>query len=376
MVRALRASGIACELDTERTASIVGSDGRFPGAPTDGLTLDARQSGTTARFLTAVAAAGSTTVRVEAAAQMRGRPMTDLVDALRQIGAQVTSDGDDGTLPFVVRPTDARGPARVRVPGDASSQFLSGLLLSGPLHAGGLTIAVTSPLVSRPYVDMTIDVMGTFSVIVERVEYESFHVPAGSHYEASELTIEPDASAASYFFGAAALTGGRVTVPGLGRATLQGDLAFVRLLERMGARVDLAESSTTVDGPATLHGIEADLANLSDMVPTLAVVAAFADSPTRITGVGFIRRKESDRIGNVVAELRRAGVRADEEDDGLLVTPEQPPHGATLQPYDDHRLAMAFALLGLRVEGIEIADPTCVDKTYPGYWRDLQGLQR
>jgi 3-phosphoshikimate 1-carboxyvinyltransferase len=377
MLGALRSLGVGIDLDSERTAAVAGTGGRLPApGATASVTVDARQSGTTARFLTALAAAADAPIRIDADAQMRARPMTDLVEAVREAGTIVTSDGSDGTLPFTVQPGQGDAPARIRLAGDASSQFLSGLLLSGPLYGGGLTVEVTSPLVSQPYVDMTVRVMEAFAVPVERSGYESFHIAPGARYLGTEYVVEPDASSASYFFAAAAIKGGRVTVTGLGRSSLQGDLGFVALLGRMGATVDLGATETTVRGPSHLRGIEADLANLSDMVPTLAVVAAFADSPTTITGVGFIRHKESDRIGNVARELQRAGIHAEELADGLVVDPTRSqPRPARLETYDDHRLAMAFALLGLRVEGIEIADPTCVNKTYPGYWADLRGLR-
>jgi 3-phosphoshikimate 1-carboxyvinyltransferase len=377
MMAALRTLGTRIDLDSERNAAVTGTAGALPAAGVSpAVTVDARQSGTTARFLTAFVAGGSAPVRIDADAQMRARPMTDLVDAVRQTGTVVASEGADATLPYTVQPSRGDAAAVVRLAGDASSQFLSGLLLSGPLYAGGLRIDLTSELVSQPYVDMTIRVMEAFAVPVERSGYESFHVPAGSRYLATEYVVEPDASAASYFFAAAAIHGGRVTVAGLGRSSLQGDLGLVALLGRMGATVELGSTATTVRGPAQLRGIEADLANLSDMVPTLAVVAAFADSPTRITGVGFIRHKESDRIGNVVRELQRAGVHAEEQPDGLVIDPTAGRlRAARLHTYDDHRLAMAFALLGLRVDGIEVTDPTCVNKTYPGYWADLRALR-
>ncbi|MFL6205747.1 MAG: 3-phosphoshikimate 1-carboxyvinyltransferase, partial [Acidimicrobiales bacterium] len=175
---------------------------------------------------------------------------------------------------------------------------------------------------------------------------------------------------------AAALLGGRATVDGLGAGSLQGDLAFVDVLEAMGAQVDRSSSSTTVTSDGRLHGVEVDMSQLSDTAPTLAVVAAFAEGPTRMTGIGFIRGKETDRIGNVVAELRRLGVDADEEPDGLIVRPRPGPlRPATIHTYDDHRMAMAFALAGLRSEGVQIADPGCVAKTFPGYWHLLEGLR-
>jgi 3-phosphoshikimate 1-carboxyvinyltransferase len=195
-----------------------------------------------------------------------------------------------------------------------------------------------------------------------------------ARYVATRFAVEPDASAASYFFGAAAITGGRVRVAGLGRTAVQGDMGFVDVLARMGADVSQGDDWTEVRGPATLHGVDVDLSDISDTVPTLAVVAAFADGPSRLRGISFIRGKETDRIHAVATELRRCGIAAEEEPDGLVVHPGQarPTRVAT---YDDHRMAMAFALLGLTVDGIEIADPECVAKTYPGFFDDLERLR-
>jgi 3-phosphoshikimate 1-carboxyvinyltransferase len=293
--------------------------------------------------------------------------MGPLVDAVRSLGASV--DGD--ALPVTVR-----GPMRggtVRLPGDVSSQFLSGLLLAGPHLAGGLRVELTTPLVSAPYVAMTAAVMRAFGVDVER-DGEAWVVPEG-RYRATTFAIEPDASAASYFFAAAVLTGGRVTVPGLGRGSLQGDLAFVDVLERMGAVVERGGDATTVAAGPHLTGVDADLSALSDTAQTLAAVAVFADSPTRVRGIGFIRRKETDRVAAVVRELRRCGVEAEETDDGFVVHPGAP-RPAVVETYDDHRMAMSFALLGLRVAGIAIADPDCVAKTFPGFWDALEELRR
>jgi 3-phosphoshikimate 1-carboxyvinyltransferase len=380
MLGALRTLGVEVSVDAERRAAVAGTGGALPATGVDGaagpLTIDGRQSGTTTRFLLALAAGARTPIRIDADAQMRARPMGSLVDAIRQTGTIVVSEGDDGTVPLTVQPAQGDAPVQVQLPGDATSQFLSGLLLSGPLHPGGLTVELTSELVSRPYVEMTLAVMQAFGVAVERPDEHRFVVPAAARYLGTEFVIEPDASAASYFFGAAAVLGGVVRVPGLGSRSLQGDLAFVGLLARMGATVEPGVTETTVRGPAVLHGIDADLRDLSDTVPTLAAVAAFADSPTRITGIGFIRHKESDRIGNVVRELVRAGIHAEELDDGLVVDPTRGElHGTTIETYDDHRMAMALALLGLRVDGIRIAGPTCVNKTYPDYWADLRGLR-
>jgi 3-phosphoshikimate 1-carboxyvinyltransferase len=317
--------------------------------------------------------------------------MADGIAALRSLGASVVEEGEPGHLPVVVggRPRPAASASATAAPateltvaGDASSQFLSGLLLVAPALAGGLRLAVTGELVSRPYVDMTVAVLQAFGA---EVAVEIGATPAGASspptwtvagtgYRATRYRIEPDASAASYFFAAAAVCGGRVTIEGLGTGSLQGDLGFVDVLARMGCRVEQTPSSTTVTGTGELAGVDVDMRELSDTAPTLAVVAAFARTPTRLRGIGFIRRKESDRIGDVVRELRRCGIVADEEPDGLVVHPGAP-QPARVATYDDHRMAMSFALLGLRAPGIEIADPGVVAKTFPGYWEVLDGLR-
>jgi 3-phosphoshikimate 1-carboxyvinyltransferase len=268
-----------------------------------------------------------------------------------------------------------RGPMQggtARLPGDVSSQFVSGLLLAGPCLAGGLRVEPTTPLVSTPYVAMTAAVMAAFGAGARR-DGDAWIVPQG-RYRAATYAVEPDASAASYFFAAAVLTGGRVTVPGLGRGSLQGDLAFVDVLERMGAVVEREDDRTTVAAGPGLHGVDVDLSELSDTAQTLAAVAVFADSPTRVRGIAFARAKETDRLAAVVRELRRVGVAAEETDDGFLVHPGTP-QPAVVETYDDHRMAMSFALLGLRVPGIAIADPGCVAKTFPGFWDALEGLR-
>jgi 3-phosphoshikimate 1-carboxyvinyltransferase len=370
MVDGLQALGIEVEADwSTATVRVVGCAGR---PPAELALVDARLSGTTSRFLLPVAALGAGTTRVDGGLALRARPMAHTVEALRALGAQTTEVGAPGHLPIEVHDGPIAGGI-VDLPGDASSQFLSGLLLAGPAMRTGLTVRVTTELVSRPYVDLTLDVMRAFGVAPSQPDDRTWAVEP-SLYRATAYAVEPDASAASYPFAAAAIVGGRVTVEGLGATSLQGDLGFVDLLERMGARVEREPDRTTVVGTGTLHGIEADLSQHSDIAQTLAVVAAFADSPTRITGIGFIRAKETDRVGNVVAELRRAGIDAEEEPDGYVIRPGRP-RATTIETYDDHRMAMAFALLGLRGDGIRIADPACVAKTFPGYWAMLEGLR-
>jgi 3-phosphoshikimate 1-carboxyvinyltransferase len=347
------------------TLTIEGASGRVPAGPVE---LDARLSGTTARFLAPVLAAGAGPYRLDGLPPLRLRPMAPVFDALRSLGTDVVEEVEPGHLPVTISGA-ARG-GRVELPGHVSSQFLSGLLLAGPLFPDGVAVHLTTPLVSLPYVELTRSVMRAFGAEVDATTVE----PRG--YAATTYRVEPDASAASYFFAAAVITGGRVTVDGLGRRALQGDLAFVDLLERMGARVERTDTSTTVTGTGEIHGITADLSDLSDTAQTLAAVAVFADSPTSVTGIDFIRRKETDRIAAVVTELRRCGIDATEDADGFTVQPGAPPRGARIETYDDHRMAMSFALLGLRVPGIDISDPSCVAKTYPDFFADLDQLRR
>jgi 3-phosphoshikimate 1-carboxyvinyltransferase len=344
MIGCLRALGIEIEVDGP-TITVHGHGGEIP---VDRAKLDARLSGTTARFIAPLAARGHGRYELDAAAPMRRRPMGPTFDALRSLGVAVEELGERGCLPVAITSTGVRS-GLVRVSGDVSSQFVSGLLMAG------FDVDVSTDLISKPYVDMTREVMRAF---VRPTEY----------------VIEPDASAASYFFAAAAICGGRVTVEGLGQGSLQGDLAFVDVLESMGATVTRETTSTTVRGSGALHGIDVDLRDLSDTVPTLAAVAVFASSPTTISGVGFIRGKESDRIAAVVTELRRCGIEAHEQQDGLRIAPGAP-RPARIETYDDHRIAMAFALIGLRAPGIEIADPGCVAKTFPRYFEALDLLR-
>ena len=348
----------------------------------EAATLDARLSGTTARFLLPVIATAAGTYRVDGAPPLRGRPIGPTLDALRSLGAHVVSTPAGGDGVGDALPVEVRGPVlggTVEVAGDASSQFLSGLLLAGAVMPRGLRIELTTPLVSRPYVDLTVSVMEAFGSRVNVLPAQAaaragLHVPFSGYVGQAGYAIEPDASAASYFFAAAAITGGRVTVEGLHRRSFQGDVAFVRILERMGAQVTWESNAITVRGTGTLRGVDADLSDLSDTAQTLAIVAPFADSPVGLTGIGFIRKKETDRIGNTVRELQRAGIHAEERPDGFVVHPGMPT-AARIETYDDHRMAMSFAVLGLRVPGIQIVDPDCVAKTFPEFWSTLDSLR-
>lgn len=363
MMDAVAALGAVVEIDeSAHTVVVTGVDPRTAAVAAP---IDARQSGTTSRFLLPAVALFSGRAVVDGSEQLRARPFGPVLDALRQIGASVEDLGSPGFLPVAVHGPASGGP--VEVSGHISSQFLSGLLMAGPLMDCGLTVALTSALVSVPYVEMTKAVMAAFGATVEGLTVQ----PGG--YRPTRFSIEPDASAASYFLGAAAITGGRVTISGLGTGSLQGDVRFAEALERMGAAVDRTADSMTVRGTGRLRGIDIDMSDISDTAQTLAAVAVFADSPTRVTGIGFIRKKETDRLAAVVTELRRAGIDAVEDEDGFTIHPGEP-RPTRFATYADHRMAMSLSLIGLRTSGIEISDPGCVAKTYPGYFTDLAML--
>ena len=370
MLGALDDLGVMLEVDRDANRVVVhGVAGRVPPGPAH---LDVRLSGTTARFLAPLLGLGRGDYLLDAAPPFRLRPMGPLFAALKELDVVVEETGAPGHLPARIGATGLQG-GTVAVPADVSSQFLSGLLLAGPCMTEGLEVSVAGALVSRPYVELTLAVMRAFGAAVEQDGLRTWSV-APSGYRGIDYAIEPDASAASYFLAAAAITRGRVLVPGLGRDALQGDMAFADVLARMGAEVEWTTGGVEVRGAGHLRGIDVDMADISDTAQTLAAVAVFADGPTRVRGIGFIRAKETDRIAAVVTELRRLGVAAEEHADGFTVHPGTPTPGV-VRTYDDHRMAMSFALLGLRVPGIEIADPDCVAKTFPDYFAVLEGLR-
>ena len=372
MAAGLATLGIGVTIAGDR-AEIDGSEGALRPAP--GAVIDSALAGTTSRFLTAVAALSESPVVIDGGPPLRRRPMGALHDALVALGAAVEPLGEPGHLPVRVCRGELRGGA-VGVPGDVSSQFLTALMLIGPMLPQGLRIELTTELVSRPYVAITAAVMAAFGAGDVHVSGREVIVPAGG-YRAAHYVVEPDASSASYPFAAAAICGGRVHVPALGAASLQGDARFVELLEQMGCTATRTALGTTVqrDRAVALYGVRVDMSDISDLVPTLAVVAAFATTPTEISGVGFIRAKESNRIDDVVAELARLGVSAEALPDGLRIQPGRPV-ATEVQTHHDHRLAMAFALAGLLVPGLSVADPDVVTKSWPGYWSMLDAIVR
>lgn len=369
MIESLRQLGIDVAASPDRTIlTVAGCGGRLPRSQAE---LFVGNSGTTVRFLTALVTLGEGTYRLDGVARMRQRPIGDLLDALNQLGADARSELDTGAPPVVVHAQGLLG-GTATISGSISSQFLSGLMMAAPYAKRDVVLAVEGDLVSKPYVTMTQRVMESFGAKVTQEAWERFTIHSGHTYLGRTYAIEPDASAASYFWGAAAITGGSVTVTGLGRDALQGDVAFCECLEQMGCRVAYGDNRVTVEGRAQV-GIEVDMNAISDTVQTLAAVALFVDGPTRITGVGHIRHKETDRIGDLATELRRLGATVDEFEDGLTIHPG-PLRPAVIETYDDHRMAMSLSLAGLRQPGVTIRDPGCTAKTYPNFFEDLNRL--
>lgn len=370
MAQALRQIGIGVlEDEAAKTFTVTGTSGKLQPSFSP---LFIGNSGTSARFLTPLVALGNSEYVIDGVPAMRKRPIGPLTEALNALGGNVTSSST-GCPPLRIRASGIRG-GRYAIRGDLSSQYLSGLLMSAPYFAQGLELSVIGELVSKPYLQVTGQTMQAFGVPLEIAPaFSSFTVAAG-RYSPAAYPVEPDASAASYLFAAAAITGGRVTVPGLGTDSLQGDLNFVRVLEQMGCEVTMSAAQTTVVGPSQLRGVTVDMSQISDTAQTLAAVAVFADGPTRVTGIGFIRGKETDRVRAVVTELQRLGIDAVEEADGFVIHPGVS-RAARVQTYDDHRMAMSFALIGLRYPGVTILEPACVAKTFPAYW-DVLGTLR
>ena len=366
MLGCLRQLGLDAELDHDRVS--------ITGVGTDWVsgshTLHAGLAGTTSRFITAVASLSDRPITIDGHPPLRRRPFGPLHEALSQLGVAVTPGESFGNLPAAILGPPVSGAAAIR--GDVSSQFVTALMLIGPYLPGGLRLRLTSELISRPYVEMTAAVMDWFGCTDVEIGEELITVGAGE-YQPVQLAIEPDASSASYPLAIAAVVGGAVQIDGLGNGALQGDARFADLLGSIGCEVDRDADMVRVIRSGALAGIDVDMADVSDLVPTMAVVAAVASTPSRIRGVGFIREKESDRLGDLTAELRKAGVDIDETADGLDIRPSLASlRPARLATHHDHRLAMAFAVLGCATAGIEVEDPGVVAKSWPGFWTMLE----
>ena len=367
---ALQTLGFEVQLDEESHAmTITGLGGNIPARRAE---LFIGNAGTAARFLSAFLTLGNGHYTLDGDSRMRERPIGDLVEALTQLGAKLETTND--CPPVKIHASGLPGGS-TKIAGNISSQFLSALLMIAPYAKTPVEIEVTTELNSKPYVDMTIAIIQDFGLQVDRQGYERFRIKPSFFSLLSAYQIESDASAASYFFAAPAICGGTVRVENISRRSRQGDIAFLDVLQQMGCSVNNGESFIEVTGPVALEGVDVDMRDIPDTAQTLAAIAPFASSPTRIRGIASARVKETDRVHATCIELARLGVRVEEHEDGMTIFPGDEIRPATIQTYNDHRMAMAFALIGLRVSGISIENPSCVSKTFPDYFEVLDSLR-
>ncbi|BAY14575.1 3-phosphoshikimate 1-carboxyvinyltransferase [Anabaenopsis circularis NIES-21] len=342
---------------------VSGKGGEIPATQAD---LFVGLAGTAARFISALVVLGNGEYRLDGVPRMRERPMGDMLTVFQTGGTTVNFEGNAGYMPYTIYGQQFAG-GHIRIKANQTSQQLSALLMIAPYAQQDTIIEIEGTLVSQSYVKMTCRLMADFGVEVNQIGDNQFHIKAGQRYQAKHYTIEPDASNASYFFAAAAVTGGRVRVKYLTKQSYQGDILWLNVLEQMGCQVREADGYIEVTGPEQLQGIDIDMNDISDLVQTLGAIAPFASSPVTIRNVEHIRYKETERIHAVVTELRRLGVKVEEFPDGLKVEPSLITPAA-IETYHDHRMAMAFAVTGLKVPGIVIKDPGCTAKTFPDYF--------
>jgi len=378
MLDALRVLGIECEKTGADSFRVAGAGGPFPVQDAD---IFVGNSGVSTRSLVAALAFSRGHYRIDGVPRMRERPIDDLVDGLRQVGADIRYSGNDGFPPLAVGPGNIDVARPVRVRGDVSSQFLTGILQALPLSGKPAAVQVIGELVSAPYIAITLNLMERFGVRSERTGFTEFRLPGGGYRSPGRLRIEGDASSASYFLAAGAIAGsrgtdgGRVRVIGVGANSIQGDVRFADALARMGATITLGEDWIEATAGAPLTGIDIDCTAIPDAAMTLAVVALFARGPTTLRGIASWRVKETDRIAAMATELRKVGATLGVGADWLRVEPPAALRsGAAIDTYDDHRMAMCFSLVSLGGVAVRINDPDCVRKTYPAYFADFRGL--
>lgn len=387
---ALQTLGFNVTLDPDRLEmSVTGLGGRIPASQAE---LFIGNAGTAARFLSAFLTLGQGEFTLDGEPRMRERPIGDLVNALVQLGAsiiptespspwkgrvpvRVEGRGEGQLCPPIKITASGLPGGKTKIAGDISSQFLSALLMVAPYAGAPVEIEVTTGLNSKPYIDMTLSIMADFGIEVERDGYERFIINPARYTLLPEYPIESDASAASYFFAAPAICGGTVRVENISRRAKQGDIAFLDVLAQMGCVVTENENAIEVTGPGELRGLDLDMRDIPDTAQTLAAIAPFASTHTRIRGIASARVKETDRIAATCAELTRLGVKVDEYEDGMTIYPCNKFKPATIQTYNDHRMAMAFSLIGLRVSGVTIENPVCVSKTFPNFFDILETLR-
>ena len=368
--KALQTLGFDVQLDeANHEMTVIGLGGTIPVKQAE---LFIGNAGTAARFLSAFLTLGNGEYVLDGDSRMRERPIQDLIDALNQLGVEL--EAKNNCPPVEIFAKGLMG-GKTKIAGNISSQFLSALLMLAPYAKSAVQIEVITELNSKPYVDMTLSIMKDFGVEVERQSYERFTVHPASYVPVTNYSIESDASAASYFFAAPAICGGTVRVENISRPAKQGDITFLDVLQEMGCIIHEGDSFIEVGGTKSLNGIDVDMRDIPDTAQTLAVIAPFAASPTRIRGIASARMKETDRVHATCTELARLGVRVEEHEDGMTIYPCDQIQPATIQTYNDHRMAMAFSLIGLRAEGIVIENPACVSKTFPNYFDVLDTLR-
>ena len=371
MIRALRTLGISVNQPDASTIVVEGCSGEFRQVK---ATIDVGPAGTTMRFLTALCAAiTGIEVTLQGSERMHMRPIGDLVNALRQSGATIDYLMRENCPPLLIHTTSPLHGRGISLNGSTSSQFISALLLASPLFADGLDVTIEGTQISTSYIDMTIQSLADFGVEVSHENYQRFYVSSGQRFQAQDYQVEGDASGASYLWALAAVSGGSITVENINPSSAQGDIKFPTLLERMGCSIHIGDRSITVSGTSSLRAIEADMSLMPDTAQTLAAVAACAQGTTILRGLSTLKVKETDRIEAVKTELSKMGIKADTGSDYIAV------HGGAPQPasiatYEDHRMAMSFAILAARTGRMRIADPKVVEKSFPDFWRTLASV--
>lgn len=369
MLDALRSLDVGVVQIGEHDYRITGTGGGFPQKEAD---LFLGNAGTAFRPLTAALALSGGTYKLHGVARMHERPIGDLVDALRQIGADITYLGEEGFPPLLIKPATIAAQGNIKIRGDVSSQFLTALLMALPMTGKETHIEMVSELISKPYIEITLKLMAQFGVVVERDGWERFTVPAASGYKSpGTVFVEGDASSASYFLAAGAIGGGPVRVQGVGKNSIQGDVAFADALEAIGATITKGDNWIEASAPkgAALKAFDRDFNHIPDAAMTLAVAALFCDGPSRLTNIASWRVKETDRISAMATELRKLGAIVEEGEDWLRITPPAKliPN-AVIDTYDDHRMAMCFSLATFGGVPVRINDPKCTAKTFPAYF--------
>jgi len=371
LINALRQLGIHITFINKTTVTVIGNGGRFTP---HSLSLDVGHAGTSMRFLTALCSLAPGEILLDGSPRMRERPIKHLIEALRNLGVEIYCTKNEGFPPLCIRGGMIRSSS-VIISGKVSSQFISALLLISPVLKSGLEIIISDEQISKSYIDMTIDSLKSFGVTVMNDDYKKYSIDCSQKCKPTQYQVEGDASGASYLFALAAVTGGIVTVKNINPHSAQGDVHFVDILERMGCGVnkDSDKNTITVSGPQKLKGVSVDMSLMPDTAQTLAIIAAFAKGQTRIGGLSTLRIKETDRLQALKTELSKMGIACDTTTDSITIHGGKP-HGARIKTYKDHRMALAFSVAGVMIEGIQIEEPDVVHKSFPDFWEKIETL--